>query len=99
MIFRCKAPLRVSFGGGGTDISPYFDTYGGVVISSTIDKYAYCTLKTRTDNIISIKSLDLGIIENLPTDGTSIFNGKLDLIKAALNKIKPQTGCDLLLRG
>ena len=43
MVIRAKAPLRVSFGGGGTDVEPFCVEQGGAVIGSTINKYAYCS--------------------------------------------------------
>lgn len=40
-----RAPARISFAGGGTDISPYPEEKGGCVVSATIDKYYSCFLK------------------------------------------------------
>jgi D-glycero-alpha-D-manno-heptose-7-phosphate kinase len=40
MVIRAKAPLRVSFAGGGTDVPPFPETEGGAVLSATIDRYA-----------------------------------------------------------
>ena len=38
---KSQAPLRISFGGGGTDVPPYCGEYGGVCLSVAIEKYAY----------------------------------------------------------
>ncbi|HPP76276.1 MAG TPA: GHMP kinase, partial [Armatimonadota bacterium] len=62
MIVRSKAPLRISFAGGGTDVSPYFEQYGGAVLSTTINKFAYATLSTREDQDLTVSSLDYDIV-------------------------------------
>ncbi len=47
MVIRGRAPLRVSFGGGGTDVAPFCVEQGGAIIGSTINKYAYCSIIPR----------------------------------------------------
>ena len=97
MIIRSKAPLRISFGGGGTDVSPYPEEKGGVTISTTIDKYAHCTLAERNDGYINVKSLDYNITANYPVNSELQYDGKLDLVKAAINVLKINSGLDLFL--
>lgn len=62
---RSRAPLRLGFGGGGTDLSPYCEEYGGVVLNGTIDRYAYAHLTTRPDNRLVFRAYDLGREESL----------------------------------
>jgi D-glycero-alpha-D-manno-heptose-7-phosphate kinase len=40
-----RTPFRISFFGGGTDYYDYFSKYGGCVLSTTIDKYCYTTIR------------------------------------------------------
>jgi D-glycero-alpha-D-manno-heptose-7-phosphate kinase len=98
LMIRAKAPLRVSFGGGGTDVSPYIEERGGVVISATINKYAFGTLVPRPSTpIIQIKSLDLDMGAQYSTAESYRFDGKLDLVKAVLKNFSPKEGLDLFL--
>jgi D-glycero-alpha-D-manno-heptose-7-phosphate kinase len=76
MIYRSKAPLRLGLGGGGSDVSPYSDIYGGAVLNATIDKYAYCTIEENVSGSIVFHAADLNLRKkyssaiNLPIDGT-----------------------------
>ena len=58
MIIRSKAPLRIGLAGGGTDVSPYSDIYGGAILNATISLYAYATIKPRNDGKIIINAID-----------------------------------------
>jgi len=58
-----RSPVRISFGGGGTDLPAYFEKYGGVVLSAAINKYFYTILQKRTDGKIQVISSDLRVAE------------------------------------
>lgn len=88
MIVRSRTPLRISYAGGGTDVDPYKENYGGIVLNSAIDKYCHGTLKTRDDGAISITSHDLGISVKYNVDNSLMYDGNLDLIKAVIRHIQ-----------
>ena len=76
MIIRSKAPLRISFAGGGTDVPPYPEERGGAVLSTTINKYAYATLIPREDSTINVQSLDYDIVAKYKVDGILYHDAK-----------------------
>ncbi|MDT4894516.1 MAG: D-glycero-alpha-D-manno-heptose-7-phosphate kinase [Pseudonocardiales bacterium] len=100
MVIRAKAPLRISFAGGGTDVSPFPETEGGVVLSATIDRFAYGSLTPRDDRRITVESVDFGISLDLSVDDELTFDGELDLVKAAIRRLgqTDSGGYDLVLR-
>jgi D-glycero-alpha-D-manno-heptose-7-phosphate kinase len=97
MIVRSRAPLRISFSGGGTDVPPYPQERGGVVLSTTINKYAYTSLIPQEEPTISVQSLDYDIVAHYNVDEKLTFNGELDLIKAVINRFGCQGGVQMFL--
>jgi D-glycero-alpha-D-manno-heptose-7-phosphate kinase len=86
---RSKAPLRISFSGGGTEVEPYLSEHGGVVLSATIDKYAYASLRVRDDREIKVTSLDYDIVAKYQLDEPWPADGKLALVKATIRRLAP----------
>ncbi|MCI4369527.1 MAG: GHMP kinase [Thermoplasmata archaeon] len=91
-ILRSKAPLRVSFAGGGTDVSPYPEEKGGAVLNCTVDKYAYATLQTGPpgNGGARVHSLDYNLSANYQMPEDLVYNGELDLVKAAIKVLRPE---------
>ncbi len=87
MTIRARAPLRISFGGGGTDVSPYCDERGGAVLSATIDRFAYATL-VPGGGTIDVQSVDYDITVSYPLDREFVYDGQLDLAKAAIDHFR-----------
>ncbi|MGC2035368.1 MAG: GHMP kinase [Thermoplasmata archaeon] len=95
-IVRSKAPLRISFAGGGTDVAPYPDEKGGAVLNCTIDKYAYATLQAHEGSPggVRVHSLDYNVNVNYEKAADLVYNGELDLVKASLKVLRPGNGDD-----
>ena len=84
-IFRAKAPLRISFAGGGTDVSPYPEERGGAVLNATINRFAYATLLAQSGGgSTKVHSLDFDVEAEYRAPQDFVFNGELDLVKAVL---------------
>jgi D-glycero-alpha-D-manno-heptose-7-phosphate kinase len=97
---RARAPLRISFAGGGTDVPPFPAEEGGCVLSATIDRYAYGSLVPRTDRIVTVESVDFKTTAEMRLDEEILCDGHLDLIKAAVRRFGREgtDGYDLVLR-
>ncbi|MEP7110015.1 MAG: dehydrogenase [Ferruginibacter sp.] len=85
MIYRSKAPLRIGFAGGGTDVSPYSDKFGGAILNATISLSAKASLELINENKIIFHALDRGEIVEFDLARELPVNGELDLLKGAYN--------------
>jgi len=93
---RAKAPLRISFAGGGTDVMPYPAEHGGCVLSATIDMYAFATAQRREDCEYHVYMGD-GTNARYQKAEELVFDGNLDLVKAVVKSLSPDAGLDLHL--
>ena len=93
-IFRARAPLRISFAGGGTDVSPYVDDKGGAVLNATINRFAYATVIPKNNKEVEIASLDYDVTLKYTIDRRIAFDGQLDLVKGVINKFSVQYGLE-----
>jgi D-glycero-alpha-D-manno-heptose-7-phosphate kinase len=98
--FRAKAPLRISFAGGGTDVPPYPEREGGCVLNATIDSFAWGSLRPRNDGSIRLESVDLDLCLEYKADDEMPLDGQLDLVKAALKRLEAKSshGFDIFLK-
>jgi len=95
---RARAPVRISFGGGGSDLTHYFADEAGAVINTTISLYSHATMRIRTDKRIMIRSRDLGeTLEAGSLDQALAHKGRFGLIQAILKAVHPEFGFELFL--
>lgn len=87
MIIRSKAPLRLGLAGGGSDVSPYSDLYGGLVLNATINLYTYCTIEERSDSKIEIMSWDDHCHQVLDAVPALDIDGSAALVKGVYNRV------------
>lgn len=74
-----RSPVRISFGGGGTDLAAYYERFGGMVVSATINKYIYGIVTRNFDTTFQVISADYRTILNMPADGRVYTNGSVEL--------------------
>jgi len=84
---RCKAPLRIGLAGGGTDVSPYTDQFGGAILNATVSLFAYAFLKLRTDQNVILKAMDRQEEVKVEVSSYLTLDGKLDLAKGVFNRL------------
>jgi D-glycero-alpha-D-manno-heptose-7-phosphate kinase len=94
MIIRSKAPLRLGLAGGGSDVSPYSDLYGGLILNATINLYAYCTIEETQDGMITIDSFDTHCRKSYTAAETLEIDGDANLIKGVYNHVIKTFGCN-----
>ena len=95
MIYRSKAPLRIGLAGGGTDVSPYSDLYGGAILNATISLYAYANIEPLQENVIILQALDRKEEERFEWANELPIDGTLDLLKGVYNRIQKNYGMPL----
>ncbi|MGB8193311.1 MAG: dehydrogenase [Chitinophagaceae bacterium] len=95
MIYRSKAPLRIGLAGGGTDVSPYCDLYGGAILNATISLYAYANIEPIEENGIVLHAVDRHEEHRYDWNNELPIDGKLDLLKGVYNRIHRDYGIPL----
>ena len=94
---RARAPLRLGLAGGGTDLSPYCDDFGGAVLNATIDRFAFAHLSSAPAGEVVFRAADLGLEERFalnaeidPTQGLVLHKAVyLHMVKHHLNGRRP----------
>ncbi|MBA2406986.1 MAG: dehydrogenase [Chitinophagales bacterium] len=87
MIIRSRAPLRIGLAGGGTDVSPYSDQFGGAILNATISLFAYATIEPLHNGKIIIHAIDKNEKIELDADEELPIDGELVLAKGTYNRI------------
>src|SRR6516164_4193194 len=88
MIYRSRAPLRIGLAGGGTDVSPYSDLYGGAILNATVSLYASANIEPLQEDKIILHSIDHKKELNLDYADELTVDGQLDLLKGVYNRIR-----------
>src|SRR5215469_12953884 len=93
-----RSPVRISFGGGGTDLPSYYEQFGGAVLSTAINKYFYTILQKRSDGKIQVISSDLRVVETWQDiSGMSVKGSALEIPLSVLKELGHKISVDLFL--
>ena len=85
MLIRSRAPLRLGLAGGGTDVSPYCDEFGGTILNATIGHYAYASIEPMEDDKVLFVSCDQAQSAEYSASQELVPDGRLDLLKYVHN--------------
>ncbi len=89
---RARVPLRLGLAGGGTDLSPYCDQFGGAVLNTTIDRYAYAFIEPCDDDKLHFVAPDLEIEETLAASHDGLAQARLGLHAGVASRMLTQFG-------
>lgn len=84
--------MRIGLAGGGTDVSPYSDLYGGAILNATISLYANATIEPLAENKIVLQAIDRNEEQVFDWNKSLPIDGKLDLLKGIYNRIQKDYG-------
>lgn len=79
--------MRLGLAGGGSDVSPYSDIYGGLVLNATVNLYTYATIEETGGGLVEINSYDAGCRRSYPLSGKLDMDGEAALVKGVYNRI------------
>jgi len=92
VIYRSKAPLRLGLAGGGTDVSPYSDLFGGAILNATISLYARASIELLADNKVIFESADKKELHTYEAVYPLPLDGHLDILKGVVNRVVKDYG-------
>jgi D-glycero-alpha-D-manno-heptose-7-phosphate kinase len=98
IILKSRAPIRLDLSGGWTDVPPFSSEVGGAVVSAAINRYTYATVQLMPSKAIKITSADYNTNIEVDKVAELQYDGKLDLIKAAIKRLKISKGINLYMR-
>ena len=98
MVIRSRAPTRIDFAGGTTDLPSFRNREVGAVTNASVNLYAYCMLREIEGNGVRIISQDLGQYVEAEDIRELEFDGNLDLLKAAVRALELPGGIEITVR-
>lgn len=97
MLLIARAPVRISFGGGGTDLPAYFNQFGGAVLNTAINRYVYAIMSSGATEALQVISSDFRVFYRHTGGAEMTADGELGLAKAVLREFGDYEGIDLFL--
>lgn len=97
MLLIARSPVRISFGGGGTDLPAYFNQFGGAVLNTAINRYVYVIMSSGATDALQIISSDFRVFYRHTGGDAMTTDGELGLAKAILREFGHYEGIDLFV--